>query len=117
MTKEKFNNIVDYIRDITTGTEFYNHIYVVGGACRNLYMGREIKEHSPQHMKMFSYKLPVDGNDIMEILKIEPGEIISKINKRLLNHAFINPDITRDECIKILPGIKKEAETYIMKNK
>lgn len=74
-------------------------------------------ECSPQHMKMFGYKLPVDGNDIMEILKIEPDEIISKINKRLLNHAFINPDITRDECIKILPGIKKEAETYIMKNK
>lgn len=44
MTREKFNNIVDYIRDITTGTEFYNHIYVVGGACRNLYMGREIKD-------------------------------------------------------------------------
>ena len=67
-------------------------------------------EHSPQHMKMFGYKLPVDGNDIVEILKIEPGEIISKINKRLLNHAFINPDITRDECIKILLVMKAKAQ-------
>ncbi len=74
-------------------------------------------EQSPQHMKMFGYKLPVDGNDIMEALKIEPGEIINEINRRLLNQAFMNPDITRDECIKILPGIRKEAETYIMKYK
>lgn len=74
-------------------------------------------ETSSQHMKMFGYKLPVNGNDIMNILNIRPGEIISEINKRLLKQAFRNPDITREECIKILPEIRKEAETYIMKNK
>lgn len=74
-------------------------------------------ETSPQHMKMFGYKLPVNGNDIMNILKIEPSEIISEINKRLLNHAFRNPDITRDNCIKLLPGILKESKIYIDKNK
>ena len=68
-------------------------------------------------MKMFGYKLPVNGNDIMNILKIEPSEIISEINKRLLNHAFRNPDITRDNCIKLLPGILKESKIYIDKNK
>ena len=65
------------------------------------------------YMKMFGYKLPVNGNDIMEVLHINPGEVISEINKRLLNQAFRNPDITREECIKLLPGIRKEAENFL----
>ena len=44
MTREKFNSIVSYISNIITGTEWFNHIYVVGGACRNFYMGRNIKD-------------------------------------------------------------------------
>lgn len=70
-------------------------------------------DRTGSYKKMFGYKLPVNGNDIMETLHIEPGELIAEINHRLLNVAFRNPDITRDDCIKILPGIKKEAENYL----
>ena len=70
---------------------------------------------SEDHMKMFGYKLPVTGNDIMEILDIEPGPIIAKINKRLLNQAFLDPGISRGRCIQLLPGIKKEAEKQLNK--
>lgn len=68
---------------------------------------------SDKHMKMFGYRLPVTGDDIMTVLDIKPSPIIAEINKRLLNKAFLNPDITKEECIKILPGVKKEAEQYI----
>jgi len=65
---------------------------------------------SEDHMRMFGYKLPVTGNDIMEILGIGPGPLISEINKRLLNQAFLDPGISRGRCINLLPGIKKQAE-------
>ena len=68
---------------------------------------------SEDHMRMFGYKLPVTGDDIMEVLGIGPGPLISEINKRLLNQAFLDPGISRGRCIQLLPGIKKEAEKMI----
>ena len=65
---------------------------------------------SEDHMRMFGYKLPVTGDDIMEVLGIGPGPLISEINKRLLNQAFLDPGISRGRCINLLPGIKKQAE-------
>ena len=68
---------------------------------------------SDTYMKMFGYKLPVTGNDIMETLGIGPGPIISEINERLLKKAFQDPCITKGRCIQLLPGIKKEAEQFL----
>ena len=65
------------------------------------------------YMKMFGYKLPVTGNDIMETLGIGPGPIIAEINNRLLKQAFNDPFITKGRCIAMLPKIKKEAEQFL----
>ena len=70
-------------------------------------------ESDENHMKMFGYKLPITGEDIMEVLDIKPGPIIAEINKRLLNQAFMDPGITRGRCIQLLPGIKKQAEQVV----
>ena len=70
---------------------------------------------SEDHMSMFGYKLPVTGEDIMNTLGIGPGPIISEINKRLLNQAFMDPGISRGRCIQLLPGIKKQAEQVLKK--
>lgn len=67
------------------------------------------------HSKMFGYKLPVTGEDIMSVLGLEPGPIIAEINKRLLNQAFMDPEISKERCIKLLPGIKKQAEDILNK--
>ena len=67
------------------------------------------------HSKMFGYKLPVTGEDIMSVLGLEPGPIIAEINKRLLNQAFMDPEISKERCIKLLPGIKKQAEDVLKK--
>ena len=48
---------------------------------------------------MFGYKLPVNGNDVMETLNIKGGPIVKKILDELLDYAFYDPDITKDECI------------------
>ena len=50
--------------------------------------------------KMFGYKLPVDGNDIMKTLDIEGGPIIRKILNELLDLAFEDPTLTKDDFIK-----------------
>ena len=50
--------------------------------------------------KMFGYKLPVDGNDIMKTLDIEGGPIIKKILDELLDLAFNDPTLTKDDFIK-----------------
>ena len=68
---------------------------------------------SDTYMKMFGYKLPVTGEDIMETLGIGPGPIIAEINNRLLKKAFLDPTISRGRCLQLLPGIKKEAENYL----
>lgn len=67
------------------------------------------------HSKMFGYKLPVTGEDIMSVLGLEPGPVIAEINKRLLNQAFIDPEISKERCIKLLPGIRKQAEDALNK--
>ena len=67
-------------------------------------------------VKMFNYKLPVDGNDVMDILKISGGVLVKKVLDRLINHAFSNPDaLTRESCIKQIPYITKELVKSDMK--
>lgn len=75
---------------------------------------KRVKE-SEDHMRMFGYKLPVDGNEIMESLDIPAGPLIAEINKRLLNQAFLDPGISKGRCLQMLPRIKKEAEQFLGK--
>lgn len=68
------------------GEEF--HRWVLGTALKNV------------GNKMFGYKLPVDGNDIMKTLDIEGGPIIKQILDELLDLAFDDPTLTKDDFIK-----------------
>jgi hypothetical protein len=58
---------------------------------------------------MFNYKLPVDGNDVMDVLKISGGVLVKKVLERLMNRAYPNPDaLTKDSCLKQIPNITIE---------
>lgn len=50
--------------------------------------------------RMFGYKLPINGNDILNTLGISGGPIVRRILNDLMELAFKNPDITSDDCIK-----------------
>ena len=66
-------------------------------------------KHLDDAVKMFNYKLPVDGNDVMDVLNISGGVLVRKVLERLMVRAFPNPDsITKDSCIKMIPNIAKE---------
>ena len=65
--------------------------------------------HMDDAVKMFNYKLPVDGNDVMDVLKISGGVLVKKVLERLMNRAYPNPDtLTKDSCLKQIPNITKE---------
>ena len=52
--------------------------------------------------EMVGYRLPVNGDDIMEIRGIKPGKEVKMIIDFLFEEAFKNPKITRDECVEII---------------
>ena len=65
--------------------------------------------HLDDAHKMFNYKLPVDGNDVMEVLGIPAGVMVKKVLDKLIVRAFPNPDtLTRESCLKSIPSIAKE---------
>ena len=51
---------------------------------------------------MFGYKLPVNGNDVMEILNINPSKNVKRYLNLLMDMAYANPFITKKECETIL---------------
>ena len=75
--------------------------------------------HMNEAHKMFNYKLPVNGNDVMDVLNISGGLLVKKVLDALLNRAFPNPDtLTRDSCLKQIPKIameilKKEKKLFV----
>ena len=60
--------------------------------------------------KMFGYKLPVNGEDVMGELGIEPGPYVKKVLDKILKHAFVNPEIKRESCLKMLGNIWKQIK-------
>lgn len=51
---------------------------------------------------MFGYTLPVNGNDVMEILNINPSMNVKRYLNLLMDMAYANPFITKKECETIL---------------
>ena len=51
---------------------------------------------------MQNYVLPVNGNDVINILNIEPSKQVSECLKWLMKFAFYNPKITREELLNNL---------------
>lgn len=44
MTTERYHEILSYLRGLVDGTEWQDHLYAVGGCCRDSIMGCEIKD-------------------------------------------------------------------------
>ena len=62
---------------------------------------------------MFNYKLPVSGDDVMEILGIEPGPVVKVVLDKLVKHVFSNQNLTREQLLKQVPHIFKQINREI----
>ena len=61
---------------------------------------KRLKQLKQEGTSMENYKLPVNGNDVMEVLGIEPCAKIKKCLNWLLKFSFNNPKISREELLK-----------------
>lgn len=44
MTSEHYHSIIDYLRRVTDATQWENHVFTVGGCCRDEILGHDIKD-------------------------------------------------------------------------
>ena len=58
----------------------------------------------------YNYKLPVNGDDIMNYLHIDSSPDIKEYLDKLIDYSFINPDITKDDCFKFIDRINKRDD-------
>ena len=63
--------------------------------------------------KMFGYRLPINGDDVINEFGIEPGPIIKEILKQVMNNVYSNPDISRESCLKLM----KQAYKNVLRQK
>jgi tRNA nucleotidyltransferase/poly(A) polymerase len=57
---------------------------------------------------VYKIKLPVNGNDIMEYLNIEPCEQVKDMLKIIQKQVYINPNITKEKALKTLNQYKEK---------
>lgn len=104
------NKVREIIHKCATVEDFEN-IVAIAKATRNIRPrsdGREIFDvlNDIDVPEMIGYKLPVNGDDIMEILQIGPSPLIKKVFDVLIEEAYNNPKITREECVEIVNNFK-----------
>ena len=68
---------------------------------------REVSERLVATGKdMFEYRLPVTGDDIMEVRQIKPSREVRRCLDYLIKLAFNKPEMTRDEFLKAAKSFK-----------
>lgn len=114
------NKVREIIHKCATVEDFEN-IVAIAKATRNIGPrsdGREIFDvlNDIDVPEMIGYKLPINGDDIMETLQIGPSPLIKKVFDVLIEEAYNNPKITREECLAIVEEFKPGTEFIDTKN-
>lgn len=65
-----------------------------------------VVHEQPEDEKMFGYKLPINGNDVMEVFDLKPGPKIKQILDKCLKYAFSHPHAGKDEMLKYAKSVK-----------
>ena len=100
-TSERFDHLMDVI-DADNKSHKKEHCLNNQVTLIREVVAKELAEHT----SMFGYQLPIDGNDVMEILGIEPGPKVKKYLDHCMKLAFNNPEITKEACIKQIKSFK-----------
>ena len=68
---------------------------------------KRLEKFKEDGTSMENYKLPVNGNDVMEVLGIEPCAKVKECLDWLMKFAFVNPKITKEELLNKIKQLKK----------
>ena len=89
-TSEKFKMLCDYLESIVKeGQAIYmTSVFDIGDI-------------------MYGYKLGVNGDDIMEAFDLKPGPIVKKVLDKVLEQAFVSPNIymKKENCLMLIKKI------------
>ena len=67
---------------------------------------------------MYGYKLPINGNDIMEFLGIPGGHKVHEYKDLLINHAIkCDPHMSRESALKLIKGYNGKGNFKKHRNK
>ena len=96
-TKERFYRLMQLIHADNSAHKkeycMYKQIPLIVEKSEELYRS---------HSDMFGYKLPINGFDIMKAKNLQSSPVIKKYLNGLLNNAFSNPFINKENCLKII---------------
>lgn len=67
---------------------------------------KRLEQLREEGMSMENYKLPVNGDDVMEVLGIEPCAKVKECLNWLLKFVFNNPKISREELLRNIKQFK-----------
>lgn len=64
----------------------------------------------PYVERMFGFKLPVNGDDVMQITHCKPCAEIKEVLRRITKTAMGKPDITKSECVQLIRAYWKQVQ-------
>jgi len=65
-----------------------------------------IEKYIDETTNHYDYVLPINGQDIMDYLHIEPSKTVRDILSRLIKISFDNPNLSKEDCFKLLDQFK-----------
>ena len=70
-------------------------------------------EYNEYQKKFYTYKLPITGEDVMEIFGIGPGKKIKEVLSKTLNFVFVNPSKSkREDCLDFVKYLKQINDAW-----
>ena len=115
---ENFYKVREIMNKCGSKKDFYNA--VICGSERVFYeflncdYGNTLFDELDEKYSMFyDYKLPVDGNDVMETFNIEPSSKVKELLNKIFMFVCVNPDKnTREDCLNYVKYMKKTENLW-----
>lgn len=100
--RRHFNNCLDLI-----DADNKSHGKKFCTPCQVENIRKRVDEYEQQGISLFDYKLPINGNDIMEILDIPPSRKVKECLQWIMKFVYNNPVISRKELLKQIKQYKR----------
>ena len=62
--------------------------------------------YDPNKHNHFGYKLPIDGEDVMQVLRCGPSPKVKDMLDKLIGLSFRFPEMTKEECLRFINTYK-----------
>ena len=103
-SREKFLYVTLIGSELVTNT-FHTHLWFTGNS--------KFTEFDKRDSMFYTYKLPIDGNDVMEICQLEPSPEVKKILENTFLYVCVNPTkYSREDCLEYLKSLKMGKELW-----